>query len=436
MIRVLSAIKSRPWAITQQAMETILSIAERTNESPQAVAAKLGRPLDNTYAVENRNGVAVLPVEGPLFKRAGFFDEISGATSYARLATDFAAALNDPGINAIVLNIDSPGGDAMGVSEFADQIFAARGTKPVIAYVDGQAASAAYWIAASADEVVTSDTGMIGSIGAVLSIQDTRQREAKNGVTTHEIVSSQSPFKRVDPATEVGRSKLQALVDSLAAVFIDKVAQYRAVSAETVMQEFGQGGSFVGQAAVDAGLADRVGSFEGVIEELQARSMNRASGFAAAGGNNQEIAMSENNGAPAADSKPSKLTAAQVVEQQPEAAEAIRTEAHAKGVAEGRTAGITAERERIQSILASDEAGERAELAQHLAFGTDMPADAAVSMLAKAPKGVQADAGFARFDSAMRTEGNPKVGADAEPKEGEDQAHAALTATAKAMSLA
>ena len=92
MIRVLSEIKSRPWAITKEAMETILSIAERTNQSPEAVAAELGRPLDNTYSVEYRDGVAILPVTGPLFRRASFFNRISGATDYSMLAEDFAAA--------------------------------------------------------------------------------------------------------------------------------------------------------------------------------------------------------------------------------------------------------------------------------------------------------------------------------------------------------
>lgn len=432
MIRVLSAIRSRPWAITREAMDTILAIAERNNETPEAVAAKLGRPLDNTYAVENRGGVAVLPVEGPLFRHANLFTAISGATSYDTLATDFAAAVKDPNIDAIVLNVDSPGGDAMGVSEFADQIFAARGSKPIIAYVDGQTASAAYWIAAAADQVVTSDTGMIGSIGAVLSIQDTRQRDAKNGVTTHEIVSSQSPFKRVDPATEAGHSKLQALVDSLAAVFIDKVAQYRGVSTDTVLQEFGQGGSFVGQAAVDAGLADRVGSFEAVIAELQARARVPVNMVAAAGGAQQEVNMTQQNGAPAADSQPENVTAATVAAQHPEVADALRAE----GQATGEQTGRTAERARIKGILASEEAVDRQQLATHLAFETEMTSEAATALLAKSPKDAKAATGFAAFDKAMRAEGNPAVGADTEPKEGEDAAHTALTNTAKAMGLA
>lgn len=425
MIRVLSAIRSRPWAITSEAMDTILSIVDRTNETPEAVATKLGRPLDNTYAVENRNGVAVLPVEGPLFKRASFFDEISGATSYARLAIDFAAAVDDPAIDAIVLNIDSPGGDAMGVSEFADQIFAARGTKPIVAYVDGEAASAAYWIAAAADQIVTNDNGILGSIGAVLGITDTRERDAKAGVKRHEIVSSQSPDKRLDVATDDGRAKLQALVDSLASVFVDKVAQYRGVSTDTVLKEFGRGGLFVGQAAVDAGLADRIGSFEQVIAELQAQARVPANIVAASGGAQTEVTMTEKNSAPAADTQPEKITAESIAANHPDVATALRTE----GKTEGEQAGRAAERERIKGILASDEADGRHQLATHLAFETDTSVEAATALLSKSAKESKAAAGFDAFDKAMRAEGNPDVGADTET--GADDITAAVARSAK-----
>lgn len=426
MIRALSRIKSQPWAITREAMETILDIAARENESPQAVAAKLGRPLENTYDVEDRDGVAVLHISGPLFRYANLFTEISGATSYDLLARDFNRAVNDPRIHAIVLNVDSPGGEANGVSEFADMIYAARGQKPIVAYVGGQASSAAYWIASAADEVVADETAILGSIGAVWSFMDSREAEAKAGRKRFDIVSSQSPDKRLDPATDDGRGKLQALVDSLADVFIDKVARNRGVSRETVLNDFGRGGVFVGQAAVNAGLADRLGSFEGVIEELQGRARGTVGAIAAAGGKNQEVQMDNSNGAPAADPKPVNLTASQVVAQYPEAAAEIR----AGGVDEGRQA----ERERIRAILASEEATDRAELANHLAFETDMAADAAVAMLAKAPKAAKATA-FNQLDAVMRREGNPNVGADADSDAGKDPA-AQLINTAKAMGLA
>ena len=410
MIRILSRIKSEPWAVTREVMDTILDIAQRDNMHPEAVAQKLGRPLENTYDVEYRDGVAILPVQGPLFRYANLFTMISGATSYDMLARDFARAVEDPKVEAILLNIDSPGGEANGVSEFADQIEAARGTKPIVAYVGGLGASAAYWIASAADQIVVSDTALLGSIGTVMSVTDTRARDEKNGVKNYEVVSSQSPYKRTDPATDVGRQKMQELVDSLSDVFVSKVAGYRGTDTDTVLKNYGQGGVLVGQAAVSAGLADRVGSFEGVLAELTNRSITGAGNMAAAAGGADIQASEENsmdpkqNGAPAADQQPEKLTAAQVAEQHPEAAEALR--------AEGRTAGATAERARVQGILSSEEAEGRAELAQHLAFGTDMGAEAAIALLAKSAKAPKAAGGFEEFDAAMRGQGNPNVGAD------------------------
>lgn len=256
MIRVLSRIKSEPWAITREAMDTILEIAARDNETPQAVAAKLGRPLENTYDVEYRDGIAILSITGPLFRYANLFTALSGATSYDLLARDFNKALNDPAVESILLNIDSPGGEASGVSEFADMIYAARGKKPVMAYVGGAGASAAYWLASAADRVIVDETAMLGSIGVVLGIEDSRERDTKNGIKRMEIVSAQSPFKRVDPATDEGQSRLQARVDALAEVFVAKVARNRGKDVETVLKVFGQGDVFVGQAAVNAVLAE------------------------------------------------------------------------------------------------------------------------------------------------------------------------------------
>lgn len=435
MIRVLSRIKSMPWAIDRDALEQILAIAERENESPQAVAAKLGRPLENTYDVEYRDGVAILPVAGPLFRYANLFTMISGATSYDLLARDFNAAVADPKVEAIVLNIDSPGGEANGVSEFADMIFAARGKKPIVAYVGGQASSAAYWIASSADEIVADEIAVLGSIGAIMSVQDTREADAKAGKKRYDIVSSQSPDKRLDPATDDGRAKLQALVDSLADVFVDKVARNRGVDRKTVLSDYGRGGVFVGQAAVKAGLADRLGSFEAVVAELQAGRRGQATRSGAnAGAHSEEISMSDINGAPAAETLPETMTAAQVAEHYPETAEALRAEGREAAAADLRAEGVQAERERIRSILAHDEAKDRPQLAQTLAFTTDLDVEAAAALLAKAAKESKPSQ-FASFDAAMRAAGNPKVGADREQDPNARPSDGAINA-ARALGLA
>ena len=424
MIRALSRIKSEPWAITDEAMQSILEIAARENETPQAVAAKLGRKLENTYDVENRNGVGVLTATGPLFRYANLFNDISGATSYDRLARDFATMVESPDVRSIVLNIDSPGGEANGVAEFADMIFAARDRKPIVAYVGGMGASAAYWLASAAGEIVVSETAMLGSIGTVLGIQDTSERDAKAGVKRTEIVSSQSPNKRVDAFSEEGRAKLQARVDALSDVFIAKVARNRGVDADTVLQDFGQGDVFVGQAAVEAGLADRIGSFEQVIAELQGGRARTSQFTAAASGITTEVQMDQQNGAPAADTKPGNTT-------DQAALDAARSAGHAAGMGDG----AKAERERVKAILTASEAEGRGELASHLALDTDMPAETAVALLGKSPKAVAAGSGFASFNAAMEGT-NPAVGADADASKGAKDPADELVATAKQLGLA
>lgn len=144
MKRAIEAILAANWAIQPEWLETIASIAERESEyhgNIEALQAKLGRPLGNTMTATVRDGVAILPVEGPLFRRANLMTEYSGASSYDTLARDFAQAEADPNVQAHLLQIDSPGGEVNGASEFAAMVAAAK--KPVWAYVGGTLASAA-----------------------------------------------------------------------------------------------------------------------------------------------------------------------------------------------------------------------------------------------------------------------------------------------------
>jgi ClpP class serine protease len=266
-------VLAQPWAITEEALGVVLSIAERTNESVEAVEAKLGRPLDNTHETTVRDGVALIPVSGPISRYANIFSQISGATAIDTLARDFRTALDDRSVRAIVLQMDTPGGTVAGVSEFADHVKAARGQgKPIVAYVGSQAASAGYWIASAADRIVADPTATLGSIGVVMGLR--KPAAPKDGqAKTIEFVSSQSPRKRPDPETEAGRAQIQATADDLADVFIDAVASNRGVPRDAVLSDFGQGGSFVGGKAVAAGMADGLGSLESVISSLSRGEM-------------------------------------------------------------------------------------------------------------------------------------------------------------------
>jgi len=263
----VATLLAEPWAISEQGLELVIAIASRdeffAEVREQALAAKEGVPLENTHKVTTRGQTAIIPVAGPMFRHANLMTRVSGATSYATLRKDLQSALEDPSVASIVLNIDSPGGEANGVSELADAIRAACEVKPVVAYVGGTGASAAYWIAAACSKVVVSQTAMLGSIGVLSSVV-----KSADGKRTVEFVSSQSPYKRPDLVSEEGIARIQRRVDDLAEVFIDSVAKFRGVSKVAVLERFGRGDVMIASRAVENGLADRIGDFESVVAEL------------------------------------------------------------------------------------------------------------------------------------------------------------------------
>jgi signal peptide peptidase SppA len=345
------------------ALRGLLEIAARENDvTPEALEAYRAQWIEHAEQARVRDGVAILDLRGPLFKRANLFQAMSGATSYEVLRRDFASVVDDQTIGAILLHVDSPGGEALGTAELAEAIYAARGTKPIVAYVGGLGASAAYWLASAADEIVVDATAIVGSIGVRMAVRDTRAAEEKAGIRRIEFVSSQSPAKIDDPATDEGRARIQKTIDALAEVFIGAVARNRGVSREAVLERFGQGGTEVGQAAVDAGLADRLGSFEGVFGELAAKVRERSASFGgfvvgATGGIGSK-------GSPMADeSKAPVATAPEIT------VEAIAKD-HPTIAAHFRKEGATAERERIQKIQAIALPGYEAQMTEAITAGT------------------------------------------------------------------
>jgi ClpP class serine protease len=295
MINAFDVACAQHWLILPEALEKILAIANRDIDSSVLVAARAdwerrealatqnGRRLDNTRTVERRsNGVAVVPVTGPIMRYSNLMTDFSGATSLSVFAKDFASTFMDPQVNAIVLNFDTPGGDARGINEGAAQIATAvaQGTKPILAYAGGTSASAGYWLMAAVgqDNITIDRTAVVGSIGVVTTVEDTTERDAKTGKRTYQIVSSNAPNKRPDPSTDAGRAQFQAVVDDLEKTFIASVAAYRGISPETVISDFGRGGVLVGDAAVKAGMADHIGSLESTISRAAAIVKSRSFG--------------------------------------------------------------------------------------------------------------------------------------------------------------
>lgn len=276
MSLALNFIESRNWAILDEYLELIASLADRDLELRdsvlESIEKRFGSQIPGTREASIRNGVAVIPIAGPMFRYANLFTAISGATSFERLAADIGTVMADEEVERVIFDINSPGGEVDGASETAELIASYRGVKPMTAFVSHLGASAAYLMASAADEIVIERLAMVGSIGAVLGVVSRKKADEKRGIDRMEFVSSVSPDKRVDPFSddageaEKARAKLQGLVDRVGAVFVEVVASYRGMSEEEVTKS--KGGMLVGSDAVEAGLADRIGTLEGLIEEF------------------------------------------------------------------------------------------------------------------------------------------------------------------------
>jgi ClpP class serine protease len=374
MPRAFELAASQPWLMLPGALDNLLTIAGRMGD-PAALETRTGVRLDNSRTVSTRNGVAIIPVVGPVFRYANLFTEISGATSTQVLATDLQTALDDPKVNAIILNIDSPGGVAAGINELADQIHAARSRKRIVAYIGGTGASAAYWIASAASEIVIDETALAGSIGVV--VEAVVEGEAASGRKRYQIVSRNAPNKRVDLGTEEGRAKVGETVDAMGDVFVAKVARNLGVDAELVPEMGDFGGLRVGAAAVESGLAHRLGSLETLITELAKPAATQSRKF-----NMTTVSSTaELREALAAGTDPQTIQIAQA--SQPDL-ESIRTQS--------REEGASAERERIAGIHALASKGFEAEISAAIEAGTSVEATALQLFKAAQDRGISLSA--------------------------------------------
>ena len=221
---------------------------------------------------------------GIVAQHASQVDDVSGpgGTSTERLARSFRAALNDPNVKAIVFNVDSPGGSVSGVQALADEIFAARGRKPMVAQVNSLMASAAYWIGAALDEIVIAPGATAGSIGVYSLHADVSQAAEASGVKYTFISAGKYKVEgnQFEPLSSEAAQAAQRLVDAYYADFTKSVAKFRGVDQAAVINGFGEGRVEKDSAAVKAGLADSIGTLDQTISRL-AKQRKKISGAAA-----------------------------------------------------------------------------------------------------------------------------------------------------------
>lgn len=296
-LHVLSAFAAEPWAMQPEKLQTVASFLLFKAEGGMFSEAEVQARISDNRArgtVAAPGGIAVLPVHGVLSQRAGMMQDISGGTSTEALGAAFSSAIHDDTIKAVVLDVDSPGGTSYGLEELASQIRDARGTKPIVAQVNSVAASAAYWIASQADEIVVTPSGEAGSIGCYAVHEDVSAALEKAGVKPTLIRGEKGDHKAetiaFNPLSSDARSYLQDKVNRDEASFIKAVAAGRKTTQANVVETYGKGRMFGSAELVKRGMADRVGTLNDTLQRFGASAPR----YAAAADSRRAFAAGEN----------------------------------------------------------------------------------------------------------------------------------------------
>jgi len=269
---VLQAFVETPWAILPQKLAQLEEIVARHVAGEKLEAEEIQARIHGAQRPPDRrvNAVAVLPLFGTIFPRANMMTDMSGATSAERFGAQFAELVQDPEISAIVLDVDSPGGQVGGIDELSRQIFEARGTKPIVAVANHTMASAAYWIGTAADELIITPSGEVGSIGVFAVHRDMSAAMEKEGIKFSFIKEGKyktegNPY---EPLAEEARAAIQTRVSEIYDTFAEAVARNRGVNPAIVRNGFGEGRMVGASQAVKMGMADRVGTLDETIRRL------------------------------------------------------------------------------------------------------------------------------------------------------------------------
>lgn len=226
-------------------------------------------PARRQYSVER--GVARIAIDGTLVHKLGGVSPWSGMCGYDCVDKIVTDAQDNREVGAILLDIDSPGGEVAGCFEFARKLRAmgaSGGGKPIVAFANEMACSAAYAIASACDAVMTTETGIVGSIGVWTMQVDMTKGLSKNGIEVTMIRAGErkargGPYEKADDQTF---SKLQGWVDETWGIFAQHVSEGRPMTKQAVLDL--EGDWFTGMDALDLGLVDAVDTPEAIFDAV------------------------------------------------------------------------------------------------------------------------------------------------------------------------
>ncbi len=255
-----------PLLLARAKLDVLLAVLGERVGAPQVSVAAFEPVI--APSVRTQSSIAVIPVFGTLVRRTNGLEAASGLTSYSELAARLQAASADPAVRGVLLEIDSPGGEAGGVFELAEQVRTLAQHKPVWAVAVDSALSAAYAIAAAANRVVVTRTAGVGSIGVIAMHVDQSTRDAQQGYRYTPVFAGAykadlSPHAALAPEA---LTRLQREVDRLYDLFVDHVALMRGLDTDAIRAT--EAALYFAEDAVHAGLADAVGDFDDTVAEF------------------------------------------------------------------------------------------------------------------------------------------------------------------------
>ncbi len=277
---IIRAVFGSVWAIMPEKLEAIAAFVKMKSaggdSAPEMVAAiraenEISAARARSLSADKPGSVMVLPLYGVINQRySGDFSGPQG-TSVQEFTQQFRAAMSDPNVKAIVIDVDSPGGTVSGVDELATEVYNGRkqGTKKLTAVSNCLCASAAYYIASQCNEVCVSPSSLTGSIGVYQLHEDDSTALENLGVKYTFISAGKYKVEgnNFQPLDDEARTAMQGVVDDFYDLFTKAVARGRGVAVKAVRSGFGEGRCLTAQDAVKQGLADRIATLDEVLSK-------------------------------------------------------------------------------------------------------------------------------------------------------------------------
>jgi signal peptide peptidase SppA len=249
----------------QHTLAKLMAAGADTAAPQQQQQPTTAKTEDKGYTVNN--GVAIVPVVGPIAKYADIFSILFGGVSTVDIQQSLDSALADEGVTAVLLYVDSPGGTVNGTVDLADAV--AQSSKPTYAYISDSGNSAAYWVASQCDKVWINRAGYAGSIGVYTTVVDYSKAYEAEGIKVN-LVKAGDYKGGGEPGTEVGPNVLaetQKLIDGVYDLFINQVADGRGMSVDRV-RGFADGQTYIASEALGLGLVDAIVPSDQVINKI------------------------------------------------------------------------------------------------------------------------------------------------------------------------